>query len=59
MKEGENQIGYDFLRKWNERELMIFKNVIDVYKDGDRLLLLVGGDHVWMLKSFFEGKDGR
>jgi len=55
VKEGENQIGYDFLRKWNERELMIFKNVIDVYKDGDRLLLLVGGDHVWMLKSLFEG----
>jgi Family of unknown function (DUF5694) len=55
VREGENQIGYDFLRKWNERELMIFKNVIDVCKDGDRLLLLVGGDHVWMLKSLFEG----
>ncbi|MDR4936747.1 DUF5694 domain-containing protein [Rossellomorea marisflavi] len=55
VREGENQIGYDLLRKWNERELMIFKNVIDVCKDGDRLLLLVGGDHVWMLKSLFEG----
>lgn len=55
VKKGENQIGYDFLRKWNERELMIFKNVIDVCKDGDRLLLLVGGDHVWMLKSLFAG----
>ncbi|MGX1264210.1 hypothetical protein RKD55_002014 [Rossellomorea marisflavi] len=35
--------------------LMIFKNVVDVYGEGDRLLLLVGGDHIWMLKSLFEG----
>ncbi len=55
VSEGENQIGFDFLRKWVERELMIFKNVVDVCGDGDRLLLLVGGDHVWMLKSLFEG----
>ena len=34
---------------------MIFKNVVDVYGEGDRLLLLVGGDHIWMLKSLFEG----
>ncbi|MGG4547216.1 hypothetical protein ABER02_05430 [Rossellomorea marisflavi] len=30
----KNQIGFDFLRKWVERELMIFKNVVDVCGDG-------------------------
>lgn len=53
---GQN-IGHTFLSKWIERELMIVKNVFDIVgKPEERVLLLVGGDHVWMLAKLFEGK---
>ncbi|RLQ90044.1 DUF5694 domain-containing protein [Planomicrobium sp. Y74] len=53
---GQN-IGHTFLSKWVERELMIVKNVFDIVeKPEERVLLLVGGDHLWMLTKLFEGK---
>lgn len=53
---GEGEIGITFLNKWVERELKIFRNVIEVSEaSSERVLLLVGSDHVWMLKNLFEG----
>ncbi|UOQ84720.1 DUF5694 domain-containing protein [Gracilibacillus salinarum] len=48
--------GFDFLNKWMERELMIFNNVLDVSDSYDRILLIIGSDHLWMLRRLFEGK---
>lgn len=54
--EGEN-VGTTFLHKWLERELMIVKHVTEILENpNERLLLLVGRDHLWMLRKLFEGK---
>ena len=51
----EKKIGYDFLNKWFERELMIFKNIVGTSNSDDRILLIIGSDHLWMLTRLFEG----
>ena len=51
----EKMIGFDFLNKWLERELMIFKNIVETTKSNDRTLLIIGSDHLWMLRKLFEG----
>lgn len=58
--ENEEYIGAEFLRKWNWRELMIFKYVVDVIDSPkERVLLLIGRDHLWSLKKLFEGRGYR
>ncbi|TAA72762.1 DUF5694 domain-containing protein [Planococcus salinarum] len=58
-KNGLN-IGVSFLSKWIERELVIVKNISEILeKPKERILLVVGGDHLWMLKKLFEGKGWR
>ncbi|WKA52839.1 DUF5694 domain-containing protein [Planococcus liqunii] len=58
--ENEEYIGAEFLRKWNWRELMIFKHVVDVIDSPkERVLLLIGRDHLWSLKKLFEGRGYR
>lgn len=53
----KERIGINFLNKWMERELMIFKNIIEISdRPDERILLLIGGDHLWMLNKLFEGK---
>jgi hypothetical protein len=52
----EKMIGFDFLNKWLERELMVFKNIIDTSNSNDSILLIIGSDHLWMLRKLFEGK---
>ncbi|WP_019415973.1 DUF5694 domain-containing protein [Paenisporosarcina sp. TG20] len=50
-------VGATFLHKWIERELMIVKHVTEILENpNERLLLLVGRDHLWMLRKLFEGK---
>lgn len=56
VENNEQTIGVDFLNKWIERELMIFKHVVEIASDdNERILLIVGMDHLWMLKKLFEG----
>jgi len=52
------RVEVNFLNKWMERELMIFKNIIETTLDNqnERILLLIGSDHLWMLSRLFEGK---
>ncbi|WP_353733558.1 DUF5694 domain-containing protein [Rossellomorea vietnamensis] len=44
-----------------EREYKIYKNISEVpASEGDeRILLLIGSDHLWMLKTLFEGSGWR
>lgn len=50
-------IGFDFLNKWMERELMVFKNIVETRTSNadDRILLIIGSDHLWMLRKLFDG----
>ncbi|TWT00944.1 DUF5694 domain-containing protein [Planomicrobium sp. CPCC 101079] len=51
------KIGVSFLSKWIERELVIVKNISEILeKPKERILLIVGGDHLWMLNKLFVGK---
>ncbi len=52
------RVGVNFLNKWMERELMIFKNIVETTSNShnERILLLIGSDHLWMLSKLFEGK---
>lgn len=60
VEENEELIGAEFLQKWNWRELMIFKHVVDVIDTPkERVLLLIGRDHLWNLKKLFEGRGYR
>ncbi|WP_039044249.1 DUF5694 domain-containing protein [Sporosarcina sp. ZBG7A] len=56
---GDNKemIGFNFLNKFSERELMIFKNIVDISTNSleERILLLIGSDHLWQLNKLFEG----
>lgn len=54
-----DRIGIEFLKKWLEREMMIYKNIEDLTGDeaGERIFLLIGSDHLWGLKMLFE-KNG-
>ena len=40
-----------------ERIREMFKNIIEVSSidSADRILLVIGGDHLWMLRKLFEG----
>lgn len=50
------KIGFTFLHKWLEREFMIFRNIVSLSERAhERILLIIGGDHLWMLKTLFEG----
>jgi hypothetical protein len=48
-------LGVDFLAKWHERELRIFSNIRGICTgNNDRILLFIGGDHLWTLLRLFE-----
>lgn len=56
IEHGDQKIGTTFLAKWSERELRILSNVLQLIDDqSDRILLLIGSDHLWMLRQLFEG----
>jgi hypothetical protein len=55
VSQGNEHIGLSFLNNWFERELRIFQNVKELAFDNERILLLIGRDHLWMLQKLFQG----
>ncbi|MCA0969320.1 DUF5694 domain-containing protein [Halobacillus litoralis] len=53
--ESDEAVGLRFLNKWSEREHRIFKHVSEMTDSGERVLLLIGSDHLWTLRRLFEG----
>ncbi|MFD2829637.1 DUF5694 domain-containing protein [Corticicoccus populi] len=48
-------IGIDWVRWWYQRNLIIYKNLIDIINEGhSRVLLLVGGAHIHLVRQFLE-----
>ena len=57
VENAEHNIGISFLNKWMERELAIVKNTAELVEvPEERILLIIGADHLWMLQKLFEGK---
>lgn len=50
----QHQVGAAWLKQWHQRDLSIFANVSRLAVNGDRILLLIGKDHLPLLNHFFE-----
>ncbi|MFC3418057.1 DUF5694 domain-containing protein [Salinicoccus hispanicus] len=51
----EDYVGIDWLRWWYQRNLIIYKNVMDIVHSGNKkVMLLIGASHVHLLKQFIE-----
>ena len=46
-------IGPDWLGRWYQRNLRMSSNVLKVSSPGDRILIIVGDNHKWVLEEFF------
>ena len=50
----KNWAGPDWLGRWYRRNLRMVANVLKLSKKGDRLLIIVGDNHKWILDMLFE-----
>jgi hypothetical protein len=52
---GDNYLGADNVGRWYRRNLRIFSNAYDFtnFNKEERLLLIYGSGHVWLLRQFF------
>lgn len=50
----KNWIGPDWLARWYQRNIRMAGNVLKLAEDNDRLLIIVGDNHKWVLDSLFE-----
>jgi len=52
---GDNYLGADNVGRWYRRNLRIFANAYDIadFEKEDRLLLIYGAGHVWILRQLF------
>ncbi|AYN03738.1 DUF5694 domain-containing protein [Flavobacterium sp. 140616W15] len=53
---GDNYLGADNVGRWYRRNLRIFSNAYDFtnFNKEERLLLIYGSGHVWLLRQFFK-----
>ncbi|WP_271398971.1 DUF5694 domain-containing protein [Salinicoccus roseus] len=50
---GTDYVGIDWMRWWYQRNLIIYKNVMELVEGGyDRVLLYIGAAHLHLLKQF-------
>ncbi|ALC89136.1 hypothetical protein AM500_04515 [Bacillus sp. FJAT-18017] len=50
--EGLNYMGIEWLRWWYQRNLIIFSNITRLANTNDRILLLIGSAHVYLITQF-------
>jgi len=50
----KNWIGPDWLGRWYQRNLRMVGNVLKLAEENDRLLIIVGDNHKWVLDSLFD-----
>lgn len=50
---GDSYIGADSAARWYRRNIRIFSNIYDIadFNNEDRLLLIIGAGHVWLLRQ--------
>lgn len=48
---GENWIGPDWLGRWYQRNVRMMGNILKMSEQGDRLLIIVGDNHKWVLED--------
>ncbi|MBA2176472.1 hypothetical protein H0266_16355 [Halobacillus locisalis] len=50
----QHQVGVHWLKQWHQRDLAIAANISRIVKNGDRLLVLIGADHLHLLQQFLK-----
>ncbi|SEA16454.1 hypothetical protein SAMN05421743_10363 [Thalassobacillus cyri] len=50
----QHQVGAAWLKQWHHRDLAIFANVSRIAAQSDRMLLMIGKDHLPLLSHFFD-----
>ncbi|MFG6149790.1 DUF5694 domain-containing protein [Halobacillus sp. B23F22_1] len=54
----QHQIGVKWLKQWHERDLAISANLSRIAEPNDRILVIIGGDHLHLLRQFLsDSKD--
>ncbi|MBX0359201.1 DUF5694 domain-containing protein [Halobacillus sp. Nhm2S1] len=48
----QHQVGVQWLKQWHHRDLAIAANISRLAEKGDRILVLIGGDHLHLLQQF-------
>ncbi|RWZ58182.1 hypothetical protein EQV77_10400 [Halobacillus fulvus] len=48
----QHQVGVSWLKQWHHRDLAIAANLARITEPEDRVLMLVGGDHLHLLRQF-------
>ncbi|WP_394219679.1 DUF5694 domain-containing protein [Halobacillus trueperi] len=48
----QHQVGVQWLKQWHHRDLAIAANISRIAGKGDRILVLIGGDHLHLLQQF-------
>ncbi|PQD96648.1 hypothetical protein CYL18_01765 [Pradoshia eiseniae] len=51
---GENYVGIDWLRWWYQRNLIIYKNLVELIAPDERVVLLIGGSHIHLISQFLK-----
>lgn len=44
--------GANWVGEWYRRNLKIFVNIVRITEEGDRILLVIGAGHAWLLRQF-------
>ena len=47
-------LGADWLGRWYQRNVRMMSNVLKITKKGDRILIIVGDNHKWVLDRLFK-----
>lgn len=50
----QHQIGVQWLKQWHHRDLAIAANIARITNRQDRILVIIGGDHLHLLRQFLE-----
>lgn len=48
----QHQVGVHWLKQWHHRDLAIAANISRISGENDRILVLIGGDHLHLLQQF-------
>lgn len=51
---GTNWMGVDWLARWYQRNLRMTANLLKMAEKGDRLLVIVGDNHKWVLEEYID-----
>ncbi|MCP3029044.1 DUF5694 domain-containing protein [Halobacillus sp. A5] len=53
----QHQIGVKWLKQWHERDLAITANISRLAEPDDRILVIIGGDHLHLIRQFLMDSD--